>query len=90
LLHAARQTRIETDDWQPIHTAPVDADLELQVQGGDEVYALPFACRRASGGWMNAEMNVPLRVEPIGWRAWPPHERIRARARSASWPRAGT
>jgi hypothetical protein len=68
-------------------TAPADAELELQVQGDDEIYALPFACRRVAEGWINGEMNVPLRVTPVARRAWPPRERIRERQRSAAWPR---
>ena len=90
LSDAERQTRAKTDDWQPLEIAPAGADLELQVRGGEDIYALPFACRGAGEGWVNNEMNVPLRVEPLQWRAWPPHERIRERARSATWPRSVT
>ena len=86
-MDIARQTRAAAGDWQPMETARA-GDLELQVRGGEETYALPFACCRAREGWANHEMNVPLRVEPVQWRTWPPRERLRERARSAAWPRA--
>jgi hypothetical protein len=44
--------------WQPIATAPVDADLELSVYDNDEYHALVFPCRR--------EATVLPRPTPMG------------------------
>ena len=56
--------------WQPIATAPFELNLELAVIDGDGPHALVFACRRISGGWINAETKERLDVHPSHWREW--------------------
>jgi hypothetical protein len=72
--------------WQPIATAPDNTKLELRVLTNGQVYSLPFACVKTANRWMNQEMNLPLAVQPIEWREWPPVQRLEERARSAAWP----
>lgn len=68
---AGRETRLSgSTGWQPVATAPFDRDLELAVISGDEVHALVFACRRAFHGWIDAETEEPIDVEPTHWRTW--------------------
>jgi len=56
--------------WQPIATAPFDHDLQLSVIENGEVYALVFACRRTSEGWVAAATNNVVVVRPTHWREW--------------------
>jgi hypothetical protein len=42
--------------------------LEVQVADGFGCYALKFPCRLTKSGWVNAETNTALAVEPIAWR----------------------
>ena len=57
--------------WQPIATAPFDADLELAVIDDDGAHALVFPCRRVADGWLNSVTSklVPD-VRPTHWRTW--------------------
>lgn len=64
--------------WQKISSAPFDRDLELAVIDSDGPHALVFACRRISGGWINAQTRERLDVRPTHWRDWPPREAQRA------------
>jgi hypothetical protein len=54
--------------WQPASTAPLDTALEVQVADGFGVYKLKFPCRLTEGGWVNAETNKALAVQPVNWR----------------------
>jgi hypothetical protein len=54
--------------WNPISSAPLDHALEVQVADGFGCYALKFPCRLTKSGWVNAETNTALAVEPIAWR----------------------
>ncbi|HEY6834153.1 MAG TPA: hypothetical protein VI251_16885 [Pseudolabrys sp.] len=56
--------------WHDISTAPFDRDLELAVIDGDVPHALVFACRRISGGWINAKTSERIDVRPTHWRLW--------------------
>lgn len=56
--------------WQPISTAPHDAEIELAVLERDEVHPLVFPCRRSGGDWINAETGRPADVRPTHWRKW--------------------
>jgi hypothetical protein len=49
--------------WEPIATAPFDRELELAVLDKD-------ACRRISGGWINAKSKQQIDVRPTHWREW--------------------
>jgi len=54
--------------WQPISTAPLGVALEVQVANGFGPYALKFPCRLTESGWVNAETDTALKIEPIAWR----------------------
>ncbi|SIO44459.1 hypothetical protein SAMN05443247_05455 [Bradyrhizobium erythrophlei] len=56
--------------WQRISTAPFGCDLELAVIEEAHVHQLVFACRRAPGGWINAQTNQRVIVRPTHWRLW--------------------
>lgn len=58
-------------DWQPIATAPFDRDLRLAVIDRQGVaHALVFPCRRILGGWLKAETNARIDVDPTHWQEW--------------------
>lgn len=86
-MHMHSHEAFSDREWQPVATAPEGVAVELQVAHGDGDYALPFPCVRTRDGWMNAELDVALAVEPTRWRAWDPKDRLKARAVSAAWPR---
>ena len=56
--------------WQPITTAPYEAELELAVIDEDGEHRLVFPCRRFEGGWRHAETGVRIDVRPTHWREW--------------------
>lgn len=56
--------------WQPITTAPFERDLELAVIDSDGPHALVFPCRRVPHGWVNAETEERIYVQPTHWRLW--------------------
>ena len=58
-------------EWELIHTAPFDRDLEIAVIDKDGSHALAFPSRRILGGWVNAETKQRIEVRPTHWRAWP-------------------
>lgn len=60
--------------WNPVSSAPADKKLEVQVGDGFGTYALKFPCRLTSAGWVNADTEKALVVQPIGWR---PYQRSR-------------
>jgi hypothetical protein len=57
-------------EWHPISTAPFHRELEIAVIRYDGVHELVFACRRALGGWVNAETKKRIDVKPTHWRDW--------------------
>ena len=57
-------------DWQPIATAPADADLELSSYELGEYVALVFPCRRDDSGWRDANANRAVPLKPTHWRLW--------------------
>ncbi len=57
-------------EWQPIHTAPFDRDLELALLDRHGVHALVFPCRRTPDSWINAETKQRVDVQPTHWREW--------------------
>jgi hypothetical protein len=56
--------------WQNIRTAPSDCDIELAVLDYEGPHALVFPCRRVLGGWVNAETERRIDVQPTHWREW--------------------
>ncbi len=54
--------------WQPVSSAPLHRDLEVQVADGFGVYRLKFLCRLTEAGWVNAQTSKALVVEPVNWR----------------------
>jgi len=57
-------------DWQPIATAPRDADLELSIYEDGKYHALVFPCRRDGSSWRDASANRPMPLQPTHWRPW--------------------
>jgi hypothetical protein len=62
--------RIRPEHWRPVASAvaPFNCDLQLAVVDGQGVHALVFPCRRALGGWINAETDERIDVRPTHWR----------------------
>ncbi len=57
--------------WHPISTAPGNQDLELEFISNGRRFLVPFPCRRLNTGeWLNADLGVRVRIEPIRWRSW--------------------
>ena len=56
--------------WKLIASAPFDLDLELAVIDSNGVHPLVFPCRRAVGGWINADSYQQINVHPTHWREW--------------------
>ncbi len=57
--------------WHPISTAPCNQNLELGIIDGKGLTALPFPCRRTNeGAWINADLGIRVRIEPVRWRVW--------------------
>jgi hypothetical protein len=57
--------------WRPASTAPFNCDIELYASGAGGSRAIPFPCRKTRAGWINADLNVRLDVDPTQWRVWP-------------------
>jgi hypothetical protein len=57
--------------WRPVSTAPYNRDLELRVAEDGSVATVPFPCRHTNKDeWINVDLGVPLKIQPIEWRAW--------------------
>jgi hypothetical protein len=57
--------------WRPASTAPFNRDIQLYTSGDRGSYTIPFPCRQTRAGWINADLNVKLDIEPSEWRVWP-------------------
>jgi len=57
-------------EWQSVATAPFDRNIELAVIRSSTPHAVAFPCRRILGGWMDAETNERVEVQPTHWREW--------------------
>jgi hypothetical protein len=46
--------------------------LQYQYGLADDTSAiLPFPCRRTnSGDWINADLGIPIHIQPAKWRPW--------------------
>ena len=58
--------------WEGIGSAPFERDLEIAVIERDHVHPLVFACRRVLNGWVRAQTNERITVNPTHWRPWNP------------------
>ena len=57
--------------WHPASTAPYNQDLELRVAEDGRKTTMPFPCRHTNADeWINVDLGVPLKIEPLEWRAW--------------------
>ena len=57
--------------WRPVSTAPYNHDLELRVTEDGGVTTMPFPCRLTNRDeWINVDLGVPLKIQPVEWRAW--------------------
>ena len=67
-----RVNRRRTLEWQPITTAPYDAELGLAVIDAKGTHALVFPCRRIPAGWLKCGTDEWVEVYPTHWREWRP------------------
>lgn len=57
--------------WHPITTAPYNRAVELRVLDLGKIITLPFPCFRDNADhWINSDLNTPILINPIEWRAW--------------------
>jgi hypothetical protein len=56
--------------WNPIGTAPANAELELCVYDGEEYVAMAFPCRQNGVGWSDVRLNRMVPIRPTHWRLW--------------------
>jgi hypothetical protein len=69
-LHAALEQH-HLSRWHPASTAPYNQDLELRVAEDGRKTTMPFPCRHTNADeWINVDLGVPLKIEPVEWRAW--------------------
>ncbi len=61
---------VSNSTWNPIGTAPADAELELCIYENGEFHALAFPCRRNGVGWSDVHRNRMVPVRPTHWRRW--------------------
>jgi hypothetical protein len=61
----------QSSRWRPVSTAPYNRDLELRVAEDGSVATMPFPCRHTNGDeWINVDLGVALKIQPLEWRAW--------------------
>ena len=69
-VHAALEHH-QQSRWHPVSTAPYNQDLELRVTEDGAITTIPFPCRHTNEDeWINVDLGVPLRIQPVEWRAW--------------------
>ena len=69
-VHAALKHQ-HPSRWHPVSTAPYNQDLELRVSEDGMIIKMPFPCRQTNEDeWINVDLGVPLRIQPVEWRAW--------------------
>jgi hypothetical protein len=56
--------------WNPIATAPADAELELCVHEAEEYRILAYPRRRNGVGWFDVRLNRMVAIRPTHWRPW--------------------
>jgi hypothetical protein len=63
--------RIHLSHWHPMSSVPYNQDVELRVVEDGAICVLSYPCRRLNaGGWINADLGTPIRMEPVEWRVW--------------------
>ena len=68
---ARHQREMGRPVWKPIATAPYDRDLRLAlIDARGEAHALVFPCRRILGGWIKAQTQERLSIDPTHWQEW--------------------
>jgi hypothetical protein len=55
--------------WRTFDTAPFDTDIWRSLIEKNDIYTLPFPCRRTAEGWINAATGRVVEVEPSHWRS---------------------
>ncbi len=56
-------------EWKPIHTVPLDHDVEIAVTDSTGMHAVACLCRLTERGWIAAESKRRLYwVRPTHWR----------------------
>jgi hypothetical protein len=73
-------------EWRLASTAPFNCDVELYMSGDDGSHIIPFPCRQTDAGWINADLDVRLDIEPSEWRAWPARKAAPIRSRTHQHP----
>ena len=62
---------IAFEHHDPASTAPYNQDLELRVAEDGRKTTMPFPCRHTNADeWINVDLGVPPKIEPLEWRAW--------------------
>jgi hypothetical protein len=56
--------------WEGIGNAPFERELEIAVIERGHVHQVVFACRRVPNGWVKAQTNERIAVNPTHWRPW--------------------
>lgn len=56
--------------WFEISTAPFNRDLELAVIDAAGAHATVYPCRRVVGGWIKADSEKRVDLQPTHWREW--------------------
>jgi hypothetical protein len=88
-VHLATSERRQLHRWRPVSTAPYNHDLELRVTEDGSVTTMPFPCRHTnSDEWINVDLGVPLKIQPVEWRAWQQGKSPSARRSSILAPAA--
>jgi hypothetical protein len=72
--------------WRLASTAPFNCNVELYMSGDDGSHIIPFPCRQTDAGWINADLDVRLDIEPSEWRAWPTRKAAPIRSRTHQHP----
>jgi len=67
---ASMEKTVSNSTWNPIGTAPADAELELCIYENGEFHTLAFPCRRNGVGWSDVHRNRMVPVRPTHWRRW--------------------
>ena len=73
-------------EWRLASTAPFSCGVELYMSGDDGWHIIPFPCRKTDAGWINADLDVRLNIEPSEWRAWPARKAAPIRSRIHQHP----
>jgi hypothetical protein len=66
-----RQVYSLPEEWLPVSSAPLDADLEVCVIDLDGIlHALAFPCHNNGVEWVDASDENIVDIQPMYWRKW--------------------